>query len=59
MGLNLLRKTIEITRKNLSEDQLNESPGIKEINFMNERKLNGIPVDSSILKQWIELGFKL
>ena len=58
-GTKSIEKTIEITRKNLSEDQLNESPGIKEINFMNERKLNGIPVDSSILKQWIELGFKL
>ncbi len=56
--VNSLSATIEKTSQNVSSNQYSLIPGIKETLTKEKREKYGIPVDSSILKGWEELGFK-
>jgi len=56
-SIDSLFSTIKNTIKNVSSDQAELIPGIKELRTKEKRLINGIPVDKSILKGWEEIGF--
>ena len=48
---------IDGVRSKMEHEQLNLSPGIKEMNTKKSRMDKGIPVDISILDEWKQIGF--
>ena len=52
-----VKSVIDISRSYLTDEQLQTSPGIKEMKTYAKRIKEGIPVDVSILNEWKELGF--
>ena len=49
---------VELIRQSLSPEQVEMSPGKKEINTYKVRSQNGIPILDEIYKGWKELGFR-
>lgn len=58
-GRKSLESLIEGIRKRMKPSQKDTSPGLKEMHTYNYRRINGVPVDDSILNEWKLEGFKL
>lgn len=56
-GLGSILALIDGVRSKMEHEQLNLSPGIKEMNTKKSRMDKGIPVDISILDEWKQIGF--
>ena len=55
--INSLKSTVRNTIKNVSNNQSDKIPGMKELLTKKKRISEGIPVTNEILKGWIDLGF--